>query len=605
MKKITLLFSILLTTSLFSQVVLQDFSNLTNNATEDVYGGFGGALTASATLDDDPDNASNKVRKVTTTAGGDVWKGVFFRPQTHYIDLTTTKTVSINVYSTTSTFLQGKIQAGQSGQGDVALTTSESHGGTGWETLTFTFSAATGEWAEFVLYVNVDASGAFIDPATEVLTAYFDDITAVQGSAIPIPASGVVVQDFSNLENIAEEEVYGGFGGNLVGTNALDDDPDNAANKVRKVTTTAGGDIWKGVFFRPQTHYMDLTTNKVVSIKVYSNTATFFKGKIQAGQSSQADIELTSGESHTGSGWETLTFTFSGATGEWKEFVLFTNVDSGGAFIDPATEALTAYFDDVTTGQGSAIPPAPSELTTPSPAISHSGTTGIISVYSDVLTNISGVDTNPNWSQSTATTEVDINGSGNNALKYANLNYQGTDFDGNRQDVSGMTHFHLDYYTENATALQFFLIDAGAEQAYDIAAGLGITTGSWQTLDIPLSTWSSLDLTTIRQFKVVGDGTIYFDNFYFYDSATATASVENNKLLELSMYPNPSSDILNISAANTITNAEIFNVIGKKVMSVIVNDSKASLDISQLTSGIYLIKYTVGEVTGTAKFIKK
>ena len=114
-----------------------------------------------------------------------------------------------------------------------------------------------------------------------------------------------------------------------------------------------------------------------------------------------------------------------------------------------------------------------------------------------------------------------------------------------------------------AKAGDLILIDAGAEQAYDIAAGLGITTGSWQTLDIPLSTWSSLDLTTIRQFKVVGDGTIYFDNFYFYDSATATASVENNKLLELSMYPNPSSDILNISAANTITNAEIFNVIGK------------------------------------------
>jgi hypothetical protein len=85
----------------------------------------------------------------------------------------------------------------------------------------------------------------------------------------------------------------------------------DASNKVRTVTTTAGGDIWKGVFFRPQTHYIDLTSTKTVSVKIYSTTASYFKGKIQAGQDNQADIELATSESHGGTGWETLTFTFS------------------------------------------------------------------------------------------------------------------------------------------------------------------------------------------------------------------------------------------------------------------------------------------------------
>jgi hypothetical protein len=86
-------FLMLTTFMLFStaQVVLQDFTNQTNNANADVYGGFGNGLTTDNSLVDDPLNASNKVRQLTTAAGGDSWKGIFVRPQTHYYDLTTTK----------------------------------------------------------------------------------------------------------------------------------------------------------------------------------------------------------------------------------------------------------------------------------------------------------------------------------------------------------------------------------------------------------------------------------------------------------------------------------------------------------------------------------
>ena len=173
--------------SLQAQVVLQDFSALENTATDDVYGGFGGGQTATNALVDDPAPfTSNKVREVTTTATGNVWKGVFFRPQTNYIDLTVTKTVSLKIYTTTASYFKGKIQVGQSGQAAIELATSEAHTGSGWETLTFTFPTATGEWGEMVVFTNVNASGGFIDPPS-ALTAYFDDLTAVQGSEIPAP----------------------------------------------------------------------------------------------------------------------------------------------------------------------------------------------------------------------------------------------------------------------------------------------------------------------------------------------------------------------------------------------------------------------------------
>jgi hypothetical protein len=71
------------------------------------------------------------------------------------------------------------------------------------------------------------------------------------------------------------------------------------------------------------------------------------------------------------------------------------------------------------------------------------------------------------------------------------------------------------------------------------------------------------------------------------------------------MYPNPASNRLNISATETIQNAEIYNKIGKNVMSVKVNDTKVSLDISNLAAGIYIVKYNANDKIGSAKFIKQ
>jgi hypothetical protein len=142
----------------------------------------------------------------------------------------------------------------------------------------------------------------------------------------------------------------------------------------------------------------------------------------------------------------------------------------------------------------------------------------VISVYSDSYTSIA-TNLNPSWGQATAQSEIQV--STNNILKYANLNYQGIEYT-NPTDVSAMEYIHLDYYTTDATAFQFFLI-AGGENAYDIAATDGITTGQWISLDIPLSFFSDAgrNLAAAFQFKTVGNGTIYLDNIYFWKNPAA------------------------------------------------------------------------------------
>jgi len=137
----------------------------------------------------------------------------------------------------------------------------------------------------------------------------------------------------------------------------------------------------------------------------------------------------------------------------------------------------------------------------------------VIAAFSDAYPIVLGpgmVDYNPNWGQATVVTTESI--VGNDTLKYAGLNYQGTDF-GGPQDLiaAGMTHLHVDFWTVDSTALRVFVIGAGE-------TGIPLTPsfGNWVSVDIPLTDFTAVDLSQVIQFKFEGDGTVFLDNLYFY-----------------------------------------------------------------------------------------
>lgn len=71
-------------------------------------------------------------------------------------------------------------------------------------------------------------------------------------------------------------------------------------------------------------------------------------------------------------------------------------------------------------------------------------------------------------------------------------------------------------------------------------------------------------------------------------------SVDEQNLTEVSLYPNPSSGIINISTshANPLKEATIYDVLGKRVARIEHNSSNnhASLDLRRLNKGVYLIR---------------
>ena len=86
---------------------------------------------------------------------------------------------------------------------------------------------------------------------------------------------------------------------------------------------------------------------------------------------------------------------------------------------------------------------------------------------------------------------------------------------------------------------------------------------------------------------------------------TTTLSNTAFERIELSIYPNPTSNLLHIEASQTdVSTVEIFDVQGKRVMQV-SPANLSEIDVSQLTNGMYFLKVSTSDGELTRKFVKK
>jgi len=77
-----------------------------------------------------------------------------------------------------------------------------------------------------------------------------------------------------------------------------------------------------------------------------------------------------------------------------------------------------------------------------------------------------------------------------------------------------------------------------------------------------------------------------YKTYKIIDQSLSTENFENKN--SISIYPNPTSDEININGIDTTSfNLEIYDVVGKKVANY---KNQTSIDVSHLTSGIYLVK---------------
>ncbi|WP_299064047.1 T9SS type A sorting domain-containing protein [uncultured Polaribacter sp.] len=581
--------------------LVQDFETGTDGLGEP----FGGAA-AEIVADPAVGGTRGQVAKLTASASGEVWQGLNVN-MTSNVTLTTDKTMEIDIYSNEAITIAPRVQGGLDGA--PVSTAVVSHTGSGWETLTITFNTgsnndqtANGVYSEFVIYYLWD--NGFIDPAIERVF-YADNIKGivVEDEVVVVePEDKDLVQDFeTGTDGLGEP--FGGAAAEIVADPAVG----GTRGQVAKLTASATGEVWQGLNVN-MTSNVTLTTDKTMEIDIYSNEAITIAPRVQGGLDG-APVS-TAVVSHTGSGWETLTITFNTgsnndqtANGVYSEFVIYYLWDNG--FISPAIDRVF-YADNI---KGIAVAaPVVNTPTIAAPTPPNRNAEDVISIYSDAYTNVAN-NFDAGWCGPSSVEIIQVEG--NNTVEYKGNACQGIVLDA-AMDATAFTNLHVDVYidaTVDVTSKVFNLKFVGVPNTifkeYPFNAGTtpALVAGSWVSIDIPV------DLSTMSNFKEFGitadnlTNQVWYDNLYIYKGAPL--SIDKNNLLNISVSPNPARNDLKISTQGTIDNVTIYNVLGKKLVSKIIGSSEGVINVSNLKTGIYILKYTVNSKVGTMKFVKE
>ncbi len=146
--------------------------------------------------------------------------------------------------------------------------------------------------------------------------------------------------------------------------------------------------------------------------------------------------------------------------------------------------------------------------------------------------------------------------------------------------------------------------NAESEPLYD-----GVQS-DWILEEINLSDY--LGQQILFRFVLVSDGYVTGDGFYFDDLSvkiidSSTADIASDKLNHFSIYPNPADDVLRIIApinANDYT-LDIISITGQLIVRHKVSSSNPTIDIQNITKGVYFVKVYSEGISRVHKLIKK
>lgn len=406
--------------------------------------------------------------------------------------------------------------------------------------------------------------------------------------------------------------VNGGPFGNMAAPTVMAGSGTNTS-EVLQIVGNSAAEVWQGINLNLSDN-VDLSTTQTMTIDVFSATPITFLVKINGGLSGAP--EAAAEVSHNGdSTWQTISFTFdtaldnkaAAANGVYASFVIHAYWKAGETDFGAVTKDERTFMVDNISGPKAGAP-APDPVPTTAPTNPPSfDAQNVVSLYSEAYTPAATINNVP-WDDSEF---EEITVAGNKILKVTGANFLGLDLSAHI-DATSMTHLHMDYWiATNYTPGQVLNpklsnhgAQAGETSAIDISNPINsqAEVKNWQSKSFPLNGARE----SIKQFLITQagfSGIFYIDNIYMY--VDGTAGVDDVSFANVNLYPNPAQNILNISAENTIQKLSIYNIIGKEVKSIAINDTSKNIDISDLNSGIYVIKYSIDNKVGTSKFIKK
>ena len=119
---------------------------------------------------------------------------------------------------------------------------------------------------------------------------------------------------------------------------------------------------------------------------------------------------------------------------------------------------------------------------------------------------------------------------------------------------------------------------------------------------------SSVELAFDRSFKVKAVYPECESEFALTSDGVDYIRINNlavgeQSLLNVKLYPNPTSGQLSIEAEE-MTTVSVYDLVGQCVMQMTAKDGQADLDMSQLQNGIYLVKVSTANGSAMQRVVK-
>ncbi len=439
-------------------------------------------------------NTSDFVLKVDKPTGSDFFAGIQNTFASNF-DLTTTNIFKVKVYSTKANAvirfelaLNPQSNPVTGNPAPVYVTVPNANEWTEVEVIFTGLPGAPTAYNQLVIKPDNDQTDS---PITAGGTYYFDDLTLSSDSGsggpgqgeIAVPCVGSLLQDYEAADN----SIFGDFGG---GTAVIIDNPNTTVNTSVKVGQMQkfAGEPFGGTTMSLDTPE-DFANGEVFTMDVFSQKASALTFKLEG-------LNIEKVITTAGTGWETMTFDFTGETGAAAVpaiTLIFDNGTPGDAAGDP--DAWTFLFDNLrlcdSGGGGGGTCPAPPAGDLVSNGDFETGTDSCWNVFQNggtaVLDNT--ISNGGTWSGKLAT-----NGPSNPAFKQEGIGV-GTVIAG---DVVQITFDHIGSVVQPGAVFNVLLFGEGAAPGASfthVFSPAPALTGSWTTFTGTFTIPAGTDVT--------------------------------------------------------------------------------------------------------------
>ncbi len=323
--------------------------------------------------------------------------------------------------------------------------------------------------------------------------------------------------------------------------------------------------------------------------------------KFESGTGPNTELPFTT----TGTNWQNISLNYGPGLGNYSLLVLFTDFNNA--------QVGTYLFDDFAGGTN--VPPS-TAATPDGPAPTPSTPdASVFRLYGDTGTYSNNMVYDYSFGTLSGEPDLDDTDQVNKALKFDFSVAGWGSGQNNSTNVSTAQFVHFDYWATNATDFKLFLISktgsaATVETTYEVGTAEAIVLETWTSVTIPIAnfTGQGFDVNNYLQYKYdvtsVRPGIVYIDNLYFSDVPPTALSVNEAELLGFKIYPNPSQDNWTIKSNSLVTSVQLFDILGKQVLSLNPNVSLVNIDGSDLSKGLYFARINSNGNVNTIKLIK-